>query len=201
MADRTQRCPFGAEISEVRFTDSDQGVYMAPMPLPSGTQGLNEAGPVAPDALRSVCGNFVTGVAVITSGRGEEAVGTTVNSFTSVSLEPPLVLFCLHAKSRLRPVVQKHRAYVVNILSSQQEMLAWTFACKDTAGLDGVPHRSSVTGVPVLDGTLASLSCRLVNSFESGDHTVFVGEVVEADQSSSRGNALVFFRGKMGSVT
>lgn len=169
-------------------------------PMPSGTQGLNQAGPVALDALRSVCGNFVTGVTVITSGRGEEAVGTTVNSFTSVSLEPPLVLFCLHAKSRLRPVVQESRAYAVNILSSQQETLAWKFAGRRTAGLDGVAHRSSVTGVPVLSDALASLSCRLVNSFESGDHTVFVGEVVELDQSSSSRNALVFFRGKMGSV-
>jgi flavin reductase (DIM6/NTAB) family NADH-FMN oxidoreductase RutF len=198
MADRTRRRPFGAEISEVRFTDSDQGVHMAPMP--SGTQGLNEVAPVAPDALRSVCGNFVTGVAVMTSGQGEEAAGTTVNSFTSVSLEPPLVLFCLHAGSRLRPVVQKYRAFAVNILSSQQEMLALAFACKQTSGLDGVAHRTSVTGVPVLEDTLASLSCRVVNSFESGDHTVFVGEVVELDQPSERRNALVFFRGKMGSL-
>jgi 3-hydroxy-9,10-secoandrosta-1,3,5(10)-triene-9,17-dione monooxygenase reductase component len=169
-------------------------------PMPSGTQGLNAAGPVAPDTLRSVCGNFATGVSVITSGSGKEAVGTTVNSFTSVSLEPPLVLFCLHVKSRLRPVVQKYRAFAVNILSSQQEMLALTFSCKETAGLDGAAHRPSVTGVPVLDGTLASLSCRVVNSFESGDHTVFVGEVVELDQSPSRPDALVFFRGKMGSL-
>uniref|UniRef100_A0AAU2W3K6 Flavin reductase family protein n=1 Tax=Streptomyces sp. NBC_00008 TaxID=2903610 RepID=A0AAU2W3K6_9ACTN len=176
-------------------------------PMLSGTPGLNEAAPVAPvapvapDTLRSACGNFVTGVAVITSGRGEEAVGTTVNSFTSVSLEPPLVLFCLHVKSRLRPVVQKSQAFAVNILSSQQEVLAYTFACKETAGLAGVASTPSVTGVPVLDDTLASLSCRVVNTIESGDHTVFVGEVVELDQPSSRHDALVFFRGKMGSLT
>lgn len=169
-------------------------------PMPSETPAPNQAAPVAPDALRSVCGNFVTGVTVITSGNGEEAVGTTVNSFTSVSLEPPLVLFCLHTKSRLRPVVQKYGAYAVNILSSQQEMLARNFAGVRTAGLDGVAHRTSVTGVPVLTGALASLSCRLVESFESGDHTVFVGEVVELDQSGPGRHPLVFFRGKMGSV-
>jgi 3-hydroxy-9,10-secoandrosta-1,3,5(10)-triene-9,17-dione monooxygenase reductase component len=89
---------------------------------------LHQAAPVTADLLRRVCGHFVTGVTVVTSGLGERSIGTTVNSFTSVSLEPPLVLFCLHNKSRLRDVIEDTRAYVVNFLEGRQEKLAQAFA-------------------------------------------------------------------------
>lgn len=83
--------------------------------------------------LRTVCGNFATGVTVITSGSGETAAGATVNSFTSVSLDPPLVLICLHENSRLLPVVQESGGFVVNFLTHQQEPVAWAFAGPQTA--------------------------------------------------------------------
>jgi flavin reductase (DIM6/NTAB) family NADH-FMN oxidoreductase RutF len=152
--------------------------------------------------LRSVCGHFVTGVTVVTSGRGEQASGTTVNSFTSVSLDPPLVVVCLHNDARLCSVVRESDAYVVNFLAAQQEPLAWAFAAKAKAraSLQDVAHRPSATGVPVLDEALAFLSCRLVQTSEVGDHTIFVGEVVELGLPERRRQPLVFFRGEMSSL-
>ncbi|RPK83861.1 flavin reductase family protein [Streptomyces sp. ADI98-10] len=168
--------------------------------MPSDSQSSSSTAPVETELLRAVCGHFVTGVTVITSGRGEQAAGTTVNSFTSVSLDPPLVLFCLHHKSRLRDVVEDSQAYAVNFLAAQHEPLARAFAGRSTASLQEVPHRPSATGVPVLSDALAYLSCRLVNTFEGGDHTVFVGEVVDLDVPERDRRPLVFFRGAMGAL-
>jgi 3-hydroxy-9,10-secoandrosta-1,3,5(10)-triene-9,17-dione monooxygenase reductase component len=94
-----------------------------------------------------VCGNFPTGVTVITSGSGqEEACGTTVNSFTSVSLEPPLVLICLHRASRLLPVVQESGGFVVNFLTRHQQSLAWAFAGRAPRPADLLPGQHARTG-------------------------------------------------------
>lgn len=167
---------------------------------PSDTQELQQAGPVDAKMLRNVCGLFVTGVTVITTGTGEQAAATTVNSFTSVSLDPPLVLFCLHKESRLRAVVEETGVYAVNFLAGQQEPLAWKFAGKGTASVQEVPHHDSATGVPVLSDALAFLSCRLVNAFDGGDHTIFVGEVVELGVPRRNQDPLIFFRGSMGAL-
>lgn len=168
--------------------------------MQSDGQEPNQAGPVDVTMLRRVCGHFVTGVTVITSGCGDQAAGTTVNSFTSVSLDPPLVLFCLHNDSRLRPVVEESGSYVVNFLSAQQEPLAWTFAAKATASLRDVAHSPSVTGTPVLDDALGFLSCRVVSTSEVGDHTIFVGEVVDMGLPTRFEQPLVFFRGTMSAL-
>ncbi|MGK5530968.1 flavin reductase family protein [Streptomyces sp. URMC 129] len=164
------------------------------------TQAPQQARPVAGRTLRDVCGLFVTGVTVITSGTGEAAAGTTVNSFTSVSLEPPLVLFCLHNESRLRSVVETTGAYAVNFLASHQEKTALAFAGKSTAAITDVAHHASVTGVPVLSDALAFLSCRLVNAFDGGDHTIFVGEVLELGVPRQSQEPLIFFRGFLGAL-
>ncbi len=151
-------------------------------------------------ALRNVCGHFVTGVTVITSGSAARAAGTTVNSFTSVSLDPPLVLFCLHNDSRLRQIVETSGVYVVNFLSGRQKRLAWAFANQERAGLRDVAHRHVSTGVPVLSEALAFLSCRLVNTFEGGDHTIFLGEVVELGVPRRHQEPLIFFRGSLSAL-
>ncbi|MET8690726.1 flavin reductase family protein [Streptomyces sp. NPDC004732] len=167
---------------------------------PTDTHPPQQAGPIDGKTLRTVCGLFVTGVTVITSGSGPHAAGTTVNSFTSVSLDPPLVLFCLHQASRLRPLVEESGAYTVNFLAGRQEPLAWAFAGKHTATLQDVEHRYSGAGVPVLSQAMAFLSCRLVNTFEGGDHTIFVGEVAELGVARADTEPLIFFRGSMGAL-
>jgi 3-hydroxy-9,10-secoandrosta-1,3,5(10)-triene-9,17-dione monooxygenase reductase component len=150
--------------------------------------------------LRNVCGLFVTGVTVITSGLGEQAVATTVNSFTSVSLSPPMVLFCLHNQSRLRPMVTATGAYVVNFLASRHDRLARSFAGRETASLEQVAHHPSDTGVPVLSEALAFLSCRLADTFAGGDHSIFLGEVVSLGIPHPHHEPLIFFRGSLGSL-
>ncbi len=168
--------------------------------MPSDSQSSSPTPPVETNVLRAVCGNFVTGVTVITSGRGEQAAGTTVNSFTSVSLDPPLVLFCLHQRSRLKAVVEESQAYAVNFLAAQHEPLARAFSGRHTASLHEVVHHPSATGVPVLTDALAYLSCRLVDTFQGGDHTVFVGEVVDLGVPERDRRPLVFFRGALGAL-
>lgn len=166
----------------------------------SAARPLHEAAPVDAKALRNVCGHFVTGVTVITSGSAGRAAGTTVNSFTSVSLDPPLVLFCLHNESRMRPMVEISRVYVVNFLSGRQKRLAWEFANRKRGGLRDVAHRHVSTGVPVLSEALAYLSCRLVSTFEGGDHTIFLGEVVELGVPRRHQDPLIFFRGALSAL-
>lgn len=161
---------------------------------------LHQPEPVEGRLLRNVCGLFVTGVTVITSGTQGRAQGTTVNSFTSVSLDPPLVLFCLHNASRLRTLVDETQAFVVNFLAGPQEPLARAFAGKDTAAVDGVPHHLSTDGMPVLSDALAFLACRLEKELEGGDHTIFLGRVVELGVPREHQEPLIFFRGSLGAL-
>ncbi|MBT2207987.1 MULTISPECIES: flavin reductase family protein [Actinomadura] len=153
---------------------------------------------IDPKTLRNVCGLFVTGVTVITTEEEGKPTGTTVNSFTSVSLDPPLVLFCLHKDSRLAPALARSRSFGVNFLAGRQERLAWAFAGRDPAALESAVHHTTETGVPVLGEALAFLACRLVNEYDGGDHTIYLGEVAELGGSRHGAEPLVFFRGSMG---
>jgi 3-hydroxy-9,10-secoandrosta-1,3,5(10)-triene-9,17-dione monooxygenase reductase component len=153
--------------------------------------------PVDGRALRTVCGNFATGVTVITTGGPEDGAATTVNSFTSVSLEPPLVLFCLHRQSRLRPVLQRSRGFVVNFLTRTQAGLAWKFSGRESAQLAEVPHHRSANGLPVLTEALAFLECRLAEEYDGGDHAILVGEVTALGTSEEEADPLVFYKGAM----
>jgi flavin reductase (DIM6/NTAB) family NADH-FMN oxidoreductase RutF len=173
---------------------------MTSLPQPAAAMTLHQAQPIEGKTLRKVCGLFVTGVTVVTSGAGGRSMGTTVNSFTSVSLDPPLVLFCLHQESRLRPVLEESGMFVVNFLAGQQESLAWAFAGRDTAVIEEVANHRSVGGTPILSEALAFLACRLVNDFEGGDHTIFLGEVIDLGISRPNQEPLIFFRGSLGAL-
>jgi 3-hydroxy-9,10-secoandrosta-1,3,5(10)-triene-9,17-dione monooxygenase reductase component len=164
------------------------------------TQPSAEAPQIDGRMLRNVCGLFVTGVTVITTGVGGRSDGTTVNSFTSVSLDPPLVLFCLHRQSRLCPVIQESGLFVVNFLAGRQERLAMAFAGKETAAFHEVAHHRSAAGVPILSDALAFLACELVNEFEGGDHTIFLGKVCEVGVPRHNQEPLIFFRGSLGAL-
>ncbi len=166
----------------------------------SDDQQARHCGPIDGRVLRQALGLFVTGVTIITSGFGDEAAGTTVNSFTSVSLDPPRVLFCLHNQSRLRPVIEQTGAYAVNFLAGQQERLATAFAGRETASLIGVKHQNSETGVPVLSEALAFFSCNLVDAFDGGDHVIMVGQVIEFGTLRRHREPLIFFRGALGAL-
>ncbi|MFJ6853577.1 flavin reductase family protein [Streptomyces sp. NPDC091271] len=166
------------------------------IPVPQ-TSAPGRRTPVDGRTLRTVCGNFATGVTVITSGRADESAGTTVNSFTSVSLDPPLVLVCLHENSRLLPVVRNSGGFVVNLLTQRQEPVAWAFAGRRTARLEEVPHTRTDGGLPVLQGALTHLECRLSAQYDGGDHTILLGEVVGLAAPAADVDPLIFYQGAM----
>lgn len=158
----------------------------------------HERRPIEPLSLRRACGLFTTGVTVITTGADGEADGTTVNSFTSVSLEPPLVLFCLHKNSRLHALLEKTGGFTVNFLSGRQQSLARYFAERRPDAFESVPHHFTADGLPVLSEALTYLTCTTVDVYAAGDHDILVGEVVELGQPQHGQEPLVFFDGSMG---
>jgi flavin reductase (DIM6/NTAB) family NADH-FMN oxidoreductase RutF len=170
------------------------------VPAQEETHRAAPDGSISPTALRQVCGHFVTGVTVITTGSGTRATGATINSFTSVSLAPPLVLFCLHVRSRLHEVLAESGAFAVNFLAGPQESVARAFAGRQTAVFHGVEHHLSAPGVPVLSEALAFLACRIVDRFAGGDHAIILGEVVELGEPRRHREPLIFFEGSFGAL-
>lgn len=132
--------------------------------------------------LRNVLGAFPTGVTIVTTGGEDEPYGMTANAFTSVSLDPPLVLVCVNRRAQASELIPRNQAFAVNILTADQEPLSTYFASSSRArgreAFAEIPHRSVVTGSPVIEDAAAFLDCRLASRHEAGDHNIFVGEVV-----------------------
>ncbi|MER7836480.1 flavin reductase family protein [Streptomyces sp. NPDC096040] len=162
------------------------------------TRPAEQTRPVEPLSLRRVCGLFTTGVTVVTTGPDGDADGTTVNSFTSVSLEPPLVLFCLHQQSRLHTLLEQSGGFTVNFLSGRQQPLARHFAGRRSAAFEGVPHHFTEDGLPVLSEALAYLTCTTVDIHTAGDHDIVIGEVVDLGVPEHGKEPLIFFDGSLG---
>ncbi|MFD0433696.1 flavin reductase family protein [Streptomyces chartreusis] len=160
-----------------------------------GTTGVLQPDPalVDPQALRSVCANWATGVTVITSGSTARTTGLTVNSFTSVSLDPALILVCIHNDSGELPVLRRTGAFAVNILAADQEELCRSFASRHTRHSAKADTRPGITGVPVLSDALAYLECRVEREVDAGDHVIVIGEVVDLAVQREEG-PLTFFR-------
>jgi flavin reductase (DIM6/NTAB) family NADH-FMN oxidoreductase RutF len=154
--------------------------------------------PISEKNFREALGHFVTGVTVVTVELAPGQVhGMTANSFTSVSLHPPLVLVCVDHRARLLSLLKEKRHFGVSVLKQGQE--AWSeYFAKGVLNAEaeerlGVRYRWIRQGVPVVDGTLAQLACTIVASHLSGDHTIFVAEVDAAEAHT--GEPLLFFRG------
>lgn len=121
---------------------------------------------------------FATGVTIVTA-RGEDGalIGMTANSFNSVSLEPPLVLWSLGHKASSLRAFSAATHYVINVLTVEQRALAEQFATRGIDRWAGIAHRPGVTGAPVLDGAAAVFECLNRSQYVEGDHTIFVGQV------------------------
>jgi flavin reductase (DIM6/NTAB) family NADH-FMN oxidoreductase RutF len=149
--------------------------------------------------FRSTVGAFATGVTVVTTRGEEHAYGMTANAFSSVSLDPPLILVCVISGSEGADHITRNGVFAVNILSAEQEPLSRYFASRDRPkGRDAfreVAHRIGASGSPILDAAAASLDCRLHAEHEAGDHQIFIGEVVELDILEGH-RPLVFHGGK-----
>ena len=145
--------------------------------------------------LREALGNFVTGVTIVTTRNGDELHGLTANSFTSVSLDPPLVLFSLSRTADCFDAFEQTDAFAINVLRADQECLSSRFATKDIDKWSGVEWRSGHGECPLLDGAIATFECRVTARHEGGDHVIYVGEVIRFDHCLEW-DPLAFFRGR-----
>ena len=152
--------------------------------------------PVADQQVfRDVIGRFTSGVTVITTTVDGTRYGTTASAFSSLSMEPPMVLVCLNKTSDTQAAVLEAGAFAVNILAEGQQDLAYRFARKGDKW-DGLEHDTGHRGVPVLHGTLAHLECEVGETVTGGTHTVFLAHVVVA--SGHDGTPLTYYRGRFG---
>ncbi|MEA2167627.1 MAG: flavin reductase [Solirubrobacteraceae bacterium] len=157
---------------------------------------LTQAGFTSRD-FRSTVGTFATGVTVVTTMGAEHGYGMTANAFSSVSLDPPLVLVCVIYPSEGATQIQANGCFAVNVLAADQEPISRYFASRDRPrGQDAfaeVSHRVGASGSPILDGAAGYLDCRLHTTHEAGDHLIFLGEVLEL--GFTEGAPLVFHGG------
>lgn len=140
-------------------------------------------------------GMFATGVTVITTRDAKgNCYGLTANAVTSLSLAPPLLLICVDKKAETHPHFFDSMEFVVNILSEDQEALSTRFAKSGGDKFTGVGCRPGKRGLPVLDGALAHVECRIVETHEGGDHVIHIGHVEHAEVAD--GQPLLFFQGR-----
>jgi len=138
-------------------------------------------------AFRRALGQFATGISVVTTRDLEgRAQGLTVNSFCSVSLEPPLVLICIDHRSETNAGLAHSGLFNVSVLAETQEDLSRRFAGGGPTKFHGIELPAGANGLPVIPGALATLECRIVASHAAGDHTVYIGRVESLSVSPGR---------------
>jgi flavin reductase (DIM6/NTAB) family NADH-FMN oxidoreductase RutF len=149
---------------------------------------------VDPLHLRQVLSRYPTGVTVVGTRHVPDGVcGLTVNAFTSVSLEPPMVLVCVDRSSNTHGCIEASGEFSVNVLAAGQAPIAVRFAQKREDKFDGVPYTVSEGGMPLIDGASAWVEARVEAAFDGGDHTIFLAHVLRAAQGDAP--PLVFHRG------
>lgn len=142
--------------------------------------------------IKNAFGRFATGIAVAGCiGTDNQPVAITINSFTSVSLTPPLVLWCLENRASSYPAFMAAPSYSVSILSSEQQRVSNRFASFEGEPLSDGEFETWQTGAPVLKDRLAAFDCKIVDRHKAGDHVILVGEVVQFD--SYEGHPLIYF--------
>jgi flavin reductase (DIM6/NTAB) family NADH-FMN oxidoreductase RutF len=144
--------------------------------------------------FRSVLGHFATGVTIITAMDGGEPVGMAANSFTSLSLDPPLILFCVAHTSSTWPRIEAAGTFAVNILGEEHEALSNLFAKKGADRFSQTPWRVGVSGAPVLEEAIAYLDCTFEAEYPGGDHKIIVGRVLDLDVREGA-RPLLFYKG------
>jgi flavin reductase len=176
------------------MTITDRTSLADPRPLAERlSQGAHDR-----NELRGVLGKFATGITVVTAGRSAPR-GMTANSFTSVSLSPPLILVCVLREAVMHDAIQESESFAVSMLSGRQEEVARHFANhkrprgqQEFEVVDSTPGRH--TGAPILSDTLAWLECRLAAVYDGGDHSIFLGEVLDLGHGTGD-DALLFYGG------
>jgi 3-hydroxy-9,10-secoandrosta-1,3,5(10)-triene-9,17-dione monooxygenase reductase component len=144
-------------------------------------------------------GRFATGVTVVTTFEGDRPQGITVNALSSVSLDPPLVMVALDRRRFITPIVREHGRYAVNVLGEGQQAVSDCFAHADVSpgreDFCGAAWHPGATGLPLLDGAIATLECTIVETFSAGDHDLFIGRVDALDDPAAEvAGPLLYFR-------
>lgn len=150
---------------------------------------------IASDDFRHVLGHFASGITLVTTLDGDgRPTGLTASAFTSVSLEPPLVLVCVDHEAHSYPALREAGRFAVNILHADQEPLSRRFATARLDKFDGVNYGTSPLGLPWITGAHAQLDCTTVSAHVEGDHTIFVGRVENA--ATAGDEPLLYYRGR-----
>ncbi|WP_308123528.1 flavin reductase family protein [Modestobacter marinus] len=152
---------------------------------------------VDPEVMRSVLGNFVSGVTVVTATGPAGPIGFTCQSFSSLSLDPPLVAFAPARSSRTWPQLRDAGRFCVNVLAEEQSDLSAQFARSGTDKFAGVAWAPSPHGSPMLDGVVAWIDSELWAEYDGGDHTIVVARVLDLGADARR-TPLLFHRGNYG---
>lgn len=157
--------------------------------------------PIDAEKYKRTLARWTTGVTIVTARHGDRIHGMTVSAFCSVSLDPPLVLVCAATSSNTHQLIREAESFAVNILSEGQEELSQRFASRreEHRRFEGLECRRGTTGCPYIPGAAATLDCRVVQTMESGDHVIYVGEVIESEFSERR--PLVYHRGAYRRIT
>ena len=166
------------------------------------SRGIEVAVPLQHDpiALRGVLGRFATGVAVVTTRTAEGvSIGLTINSFSSVSLAPPLISWCLRRDATSYPAFAAASTWAISMLAADQLDLARRFCGPAADRFAGIGYRYASGGAPLLDGAIAQLECSAFHGLDGGDHRIFLGRV-EA-YATCEGAPLVFHGGRFGNWT
>lgn len=154
---------------------------------------------IDPRALRDVLGCYATGVAVVT-GIGDEGkpVGMTINSFSALSLDPPLILWSIGLETPSRSAFDSHAGFAINMMCAASKDLSLHFAKPSEDKFAGIDWTAGHHGVPVLTGALATLECEVEDKIISGDHQIYIGRVLRIDRTDRE--PLLFHRGKFASL-
>lgn len=168
---------------------------MSSLPLRRPHPGLSER------ELRDALGEFATGVTIIATGTAQgRATGFTANSFNSVSLQPPLVVWSLNLRARQLAAFERAASYSVNVLTHAQQALAVRFATLRGDRFAGVAFHRGASGAPLIDGCGAWFECRHHSITRAGDHMLFIGEVLHFARARHPGAMLSFHRGRFGAI-
>lgn len=153
---------------------------------------------IEPGAFREVMGRFATGVSVVTTFDGERPAGITVNAFSSVSLEPALVMVALDRRRFITPMVRSAGRYAVNVLGADQQALSDCFAHAPVSpgreAFCGARWTPGPTGLPLIEGAISTLECTIVQTFSAGDHDLFIGRVDSLQQQRQGVAPLLYYR-------
>ena len=147
-------------------------------------------------AFRQALGHFATGVTVVTTSHEGAFYGMTVSAFSSLSLEPPLILICIQTTTPTHEALADASTFAVNILCEDQEQLSRHFATRQSEKFEGIAYTLGASGCPLLSGVLATIECRITERLPGGDHTIIVGEVLQT--AVHKGTPLIYYRSGYG---